>query len=256
MEVIMKSKVSSFLNARYVAYLGVLCALVIAFQMLSGFMQIGATRICLVLVPIVLGGMVLGITAGAILGAVFGLVVIIDALIGLDPFTLYLLGEQPVVTVLLCLLKGVAAGAIPAVAYKFIAKKNKYVAAFVASALAPICNTGIFAIGAFIILQPIIDYLTSVGLDVSGMSAGYIVFVIVITFNFFIEFAISLVLAPAVYTVNNVVEKKIAEKKKSAAQDGDNQGGDNLSGEAQNGDSQSDNAQSGENLSVSVEKAE
>lgn len=204
-------------TAKYVSYLGVLTALVIAFQMLSGFMKIGATAFCLVLVPIALGGMLLGVAAGAFLGAVFGLIVIVDALIGLDPFTLFLLGEQPFFTVLLCLLKGVAAGVVPSLVYKLIAKKNKYAAVFVASVLAPICNTGVFVAGAFIIMRPILDFFNMAGMDVSGLSPAYIVFVVLVGVNFFVELAINLVLSPVIYTVNNVVEKRISIKKRKPA---------------------------------------
>lgn len=204
----MKTK-SNFFTAKYVAYLGVLTALVIAFQMLSGFMKIGTTAFCLVLVPIVLGGMLLGIAAGAILGGIFGLIVIIDGLIGLDPFTLYLLNVQPFFTVALCILKGVAAGVIPALVYKFVAVKNKYVAAFVAAVLAPVCNTGVFAIGALLMLDSILPALGN-----PTNSPAYVVFVLLIGVNFFVELAINLVLAPAVYTVNGVVEKRISVRKK------------------------------------------
>lgn len=204
----MKTK-SNFFTAKYVAYLGVLTALVIAFQMLSGFMKIGTTAFCLVLVPIVLGGMLLGIAAGAILGGIFGLIVIIDGLIGLDPFTLYLLNVQPFFTVALCILKGVAAGVIPALVYKFLSVKNKYVAAFVAAVLAPVCNTGVFAIGALLMLDSILPALGN-----PTNSPAYVVFVLLIGVNFFVELAINLVLAPAVYTVNGVVEKRISVRKK------------------------------------------
>lgn len=212
----MEEKKSSFFTAKYVSYLGVLTALVILFQMLSGFMKVGATAFCLVLIPIVLGGMILGVVAGAILGGVFGLVVIIDALIGLDPFTLYLLGEQPFFTVLLCIAKGVAAGVVPALIYKLIAKKNKYVGAFVAAALAPVCNTGVFAVGAFVIMRPILDYFALAGVDTTGLSPAYIVFVVLIGVNFFVELALNLALAPAIYSVNNVVEKRISGRKRQA----------------------------------------
>lgn len=205
----MKTK-SNFFTAKYVAYLGVLTALVIAFQMLSGFMKIGTTAFCLVLVPIVLGGMLLGIAAGAILGGIFGLIVIIDGLIGLDhSFTLYLLNVQPFFTVALCILKGVAAGVIPALVYKFLSVKNKYVAAFVAAVLAPVCNTGVFAIGALLMLDSILPALGN-----PTNSPAYVVFVLLIGVNFFVELAINLVLAPAVYTVNGVVEKRISVRKK------------------------------------------
>lgn len=210
----MRKDKQSFFSAKYVSYLGVLAGLVIALQMLSGFMKIGATTFCLVLVPIVLGGLILGVAAGAILGFLFGAVVLVDALIGLDPFTLFLLGEQPVFTVIMCLAKGVAAGAIPALIYKLIAKKNKYVGSIVAAVLAPICNTGVFAIGAFFIMQPILDFFASVGSDLSGLNPAYIIFILLIGVNFFVEFAINALLAPAIYSVNNIVAKKISLRKK------------------------------------------
>lgn len=210
----MRKDKQSFFSAKYVSYLGVLAGLVIALQMLSGFMKIGATTFCLVLVPIVLGGLILGVAAGAILGFLFGAVVLVDALIGLDPFTLFLLGEQPVFTVILCIAKGVAAGVIPAFIYKLIAKKNKYVGSIVAAVLAPICNTGVFAIGAFFIMQPILDFFASVGSDLSGLNPAYIVFILLIGVNFFVELAINALLAPAIYSVNNIVAKKISLRKK------------------------------------------
>ncbi|MGN0806208.1 MAG: ECF transporter S component [Candidatus Coproplasma sp.] len=210
----MREDKKSFFSAKYVSYLGVLAGLVIALQMLSGFMKIGATTFCLVLVPIVLGGLILGVAAGAILGFLFGVIVLVDALIGLDPFTLFMLGEQPVFTVILCLAKGVAAGVVPALVYKLIAKKNKYVGAIVAAILAPVCNTGVFAIGAFFIMQPILDFFASVGSDLSGLNPAYIVFILLIGVNFFVELAINALLAPAIYSVNNVVTKKISLRKK------------------------------------------
>ncbi len=213
MEGIMEKTKRSYFTAKNVSYLAVLTALVIVLQVFGGYFKIGATSLSFVLVPIVLGGMLLGVVAGGILGAVFGLVVIFDALGGMDPFTLFLLQEQPVFTVLLCILKGVAAGVLPALAYKFIAKKNKYIAVFVAGALAPICNTGLFVIGAFIIMEPINAFLTAAGMDLSGFSAAYIVFVVCVGVNFFVEFAISLLLSPALYSVTNVVEKQIKARK-------------------------------------------
>lgn len=98
--------------------------------------------------------------------------------------------------------------------YKLIAKKNKYVAIFVAAALAPLCNTGVFAIGAFLMLDSILPALGDPSL--SSASPAYVVFVLLIGINFFVELAINLVLAPAVYTVNNVVEKRISLRKKTA----------------------------------------
>lgn len=201
----------AFFSAKYVSYLGVLAALVIILQVFSGFMKIGTTTFCLVLIPIVLGGLILGVTAGAILGVVFGFIVIVDAFLGLDAFTLYLIGRTPVFTILLCFAKGIAAGVIPALAYKYISKFSRYLGVIVAAILAPVCNSGIFAVGSTLILKYISEYLTELGMDLSGISSAYLIFVVLIGVNFFVELALNIILSPALYTVNNVVTKKISK---------------------------------------------
>ena len=202
----------NFFSARNIAYLAVLLALVIVLQVFSGYFKIGTTSLSFVLVPIVLGGMILGVAGGAVLGFAFGLVVIFDALGGLDPFTLVLLSSDPascVLTVILCLAKGTAAGVGSAMLFKFLYNKNKYAATFAASAAAPILNTGIFALGALCMGGTLEQTFNSLGVDVSGRSIVYIVFVLCIGINFFVEFAINLICTPALYTVNNVVSKRI-----------------------------------------------
>lgn len=205
-----------FFSAKNVAYLGVLLALVIVLQVFSGYFKVGTTSLSFVLVPIVLGGMILGVWGGAILGLAFGLVVIFDALGGLDPFTFLLLTASPlssVMTVILCIVKGVAAGVGSALIFKAIYNKNKYVATFVASAAAPILNTGIFVLGALCMGGTLNETFAALGVDVSGLSVFYIVFVLCVGINFFVEFAINLVCAPALYIVDNAVGKRIRAAK-------------------------------------------
>ncbi len=206
----------TFFTAKNITYLAVFVALIIVLQMCSSFIKIGTTSFSFVLVPMVLGGMLMGVSVGAALGAVFGIVVLIAALSGLDPFTLYLLNENPVFTVFLCLIKGIAAGAVSALLYKVISRKNKHVAVFVASAAAPIVNTGLFIAGAFIISGTIEGAMTSLGVDIAGLSPFYIILVLCVGVNFFVELAINIVCSPAIYTVNRVIEKQIAKNKKPA----------------------------------------
>ena len=212
-------KVKTFFTAKNVTYLAVFVALIIVLQMCSSFIKIGSTSFSFVLVPIVLGGMLMGVGVGAILGAVFGLTVIVAAFCGLDSFTLYMITENPIFTVALCLIKGIAAGVVSSLLYKVISLKNRYVAVFVAAAAAPIVNTGIFVIGAFFTLGTISGAFASFGTDVSGLSPIYIVFVMCVGVNFFVELAISIVCSPALYTVNRVIEKQFMrhKKRKSAA---------------------------------------
>ena len=208
----MKSSFRKFFSARNLTYLGVLLALVIVLQVFSGYFQVGTTRLSFVLVPITLGGMLLGVWAGLILGLAFGLVVVIDALCGLDAFTLLLINGGPAsaaMTVILCLLKGAAAGAGSALLFKLVAKKNTYAATFVAAVAAPILNTGVFVLGALCMPSALNGVFASLGVDTSGFSVAYIVFVLCVGVNFFVEFAINLICAPALYTVDRVVSKQL-----------------------------------------------
>jgi uncharacterized membrane protein len=214
MEVFMENKKGSFFSAKNIAYFAVLVALVVVLQVWGSEIKIAGLSLNLALVPIALGAILFGPLSGAILGLICGLIIMINGVTGNEPFTFYLFSQSPVMTVLLCIVKTTAAGAIAGLAYRLIAKKNRYVAVFVASALVPIVNTGIFAIGCFIIYDQILAYLGQFGMDYNGYSAFYVVFAVVITWNFFIELLTSLLLAPAVATVTKVVEKQIVVRKK------------------------------------------
>ena len=144
---------SRFFSARRIAGLAVLLALVIVLQVFGSYFKIGATSLSFVLVPIVLAGLLYGPIGGAIIGFAFGIVVLIQGLTGVDGFTHILILDHPFFTALLCTGKGMAAGIVAGFLYHLIAKKNKYVAVFVASASAPIVNTGLFILGSLAFLQ-------------------------------------------------------------------------------------------------------
>ena len=136
--------------------LGILLALVIILQFWGSGIRLGPTSFSLVLIPIALGGMLLGPGAGALLGFAFGLITLLCGIFGLDAFTQTLFQYQPVITALLCLGKGTAAGWGAGMIYRAFSKKNDLVASFLASAAAPVINTGLFALGA-LLLRPTIE---------------------------------------------------------------------------------------------------
>ncbi len=209
-----------FFSAKNIAYFAVLLALVVVLQCCGGFIKIGGTSLSFVLVPIVLGGILLGPLAGGLLGFIFGFIVLMYGVSGADPFTGYLLTNSPVMTVLICLVKGVLAGIIPALIYKLIAKKNTLIAVVVAGLLTPIINTGIFILGCLIIsgtLTGWMEYAVSNGWMEATVAVPYYLFVGCAGVNFIVEFAINVVLAPAIHRVVIVVEKQIGKKKKAVA---------------------------------------
>lgn len=213
----------TFFTAKNITYLAVFAALIIVLQMCAGYIKIGTTSLSFVLVPIVLGGVLMGPAAGCALGALFGAITVICGATGLDQFTLYLLGETPLFTIFLCFAKAIAAGVIPALLYKVIARKNKYVAVFAAAFAAPVINTGLFIAGAFIISGTISNAMSSLGINIAGLSPIYIVFVLVVGVNFFVELAINAVCSPAIYTINKVVEKQFFKSKSNKARKNHNE---------------------------------
>ena len=201
-----------FFTSRNIAFLAVLLALVIVLQVFASVIPIGTTKISLTLSPIVLGALLLGPLAGAFLGAAFGAVVIIAALMGADPFTYILLTDHPVLTVALCLIKGAAAGFVAGLIYKAIRKKNEYVAVVVASLSAPVVNTGLFILGALLMS----DTLTA-NFVADGMTVIYFLVIGCAGINFIIEFIVNAVASPAIYTVERVVERAIFGRRRPSS---------------------------------------
>lgn len=204
-----KSGLKGFFSAKNIAYFAVLLALVVVLQTCGGFFQIGGLSLSFVLVPIVLGGILLGWIAGAILGFAFGFIVLMYGVAGAEPFTAALLADAPFMTVMICLVKGTAAGIVPALLYRPIAKKNSLAAAFVAAVSAPVVNTGLFIIGCLMITG------TIAGFTANGTMSEivYFLFIGCAGWNFVIEFAINLVLAPAIHRVVLITEKQLGKKR-------------------------------------------
>ncbi len=167
-----------------------LTALVIVLQFISTYVKIGNLSITLALIPIVVGAILYGPLAGLFLGMVMGVVVIVD------PSTIqFFMPINPFATILLCLLKTGLAGLISGLLFKLINKlKFKgsfYVAIIVASLVCPIINTSLFIIGASIFFK-----------ELYGADNTFItVFSLVITTNFAIEFAINVILSPALVSL-------------------------------------------------------
>lgn len=197
-----------FFSARNIAYLGVLLALVIVMQFVGGTIKITpTTSLSFVLVPIVLGAILLGPWAGAFLGFVFGLITLLFGVTGADGFTNILFTQSPVLTTLTCLVKGTAAGLVPGAVYRPLSKKNTFAAALVASALAPVMNTGIFILGGLTMSGVISQNFVA-----DGSTVIYFLVIGCAGVNFLIEFAINLVLAPAIHRVVTVAEKSAGKR--------------------------------------------
>ena len=83
-----------------------------------------------------------------------------------------------------------------------------------ASISAPVANTGLFALGCFVIMDDVTSVAASLGLVKESFVA--LLFVGLISFNFFIELAINAVLSPALGKLTRILGKQfiISQKPK------------------------------------------
>lgn len=186
--------------------LGIFVALVLVIQLLCGAVKVGPISISLVLIPIAVGGILLGPLCGAVLGLTFGVATVIGGLTGADPFTATLLNSGAwgaVFTTLLCLVKGTMAGFVSAFIYKLLAPKSKVAAVLLAAVAAPVVNTGLFILGALTVLNSLITQ-NFVG---SGSNIIYFVFIGCAGVNFLIELAVNVIFTPAIRRILTAVRR-------------------------------------------------
>ncbi len=196
-----------FFTAKNIAYLAALTALIVVLQAALGTIAIGPVTLNFSLIPIVLGALLLGPLAGLFLGFVCGLIVLIQVITGLNPFYELIWAESPVVTTLTCLVKTMVAGWIAGWLYRLIAKKSKLGGVFAAAGIVPIVNTVLFILGMLCMSN-----VLSEGAAGAGTNVFVYILVYIVTFNFFIELAINLLLAPALHRVVLITERYIKGK--------------------------------------------
>ena len=163
------------------------------------------TKISLVLIPLALCAMLLGPVFGAVLGFIYGATVFISlGVMHMDPFTGFLFDSAPVATFLICTVKTTAAGFLAGWIYKLLQNKKPLLAVFVAAALVPTVNTGVFVIGCFAIYNVISEIAAS-----NGYSAVYFILIVCAGVNYALELAVNLIFAPALERIVRLVRKQI-----------------------------------------------
>lgn len=197
--------------------LALLAALVVVLQFVGSFIKIGPLPMSFVLVPIVIGAVLHGPTAGAFLGGVFGVMTTVMGIAGVDAFSAMLWTVNPICFVLICIAKAVLAGFGAGLLYRALhtLSKGKWITAItvVACAAAPVINTGIFVIGMFTCFFGTMSSLPSLYPDAFGQfgDALQVVFVGLAGVNFIGELIVNLVLSPAVVRIVDIVQKKLGK---------------------------------------------
>ncbi|HBB60275.1 MAG: ECF transporter S component [Lachnospiraceae bacterium] len=193
-------------NTQRLAVLAVLTAIVIILQA-AVVIPLGPFTVTLTMLPIIIGAIMYGPLGGAVLGTVFGVVVSIQVLTGAaGAFSTAMLEYQPAATILICLLKGIAAGLAAGAFFRLFRKASFYLGVVMAAVIAPVVNTGIFSVGCLTIFRSLIQ-------DALGTGSNLLL-VFLTTFiglNFLVEFGINVALTPVVMRIFRAVKLEPAK---------------------------------------------
>lgn len=168
---------------------GLFTAIVVVLQFLGGGIKFGMFSISLVLVPIVVGSAIYGGKAGAWLGFAFGAAVLLSG----DAAAFLVI--NPLATVLVVLVKGIACGLVAGLLYRLLEKLNRTIAVFAAAMICPMVNTGIFLLGCqFFFLETVAEWGAALGYE----NAAAYMFLGLAGLNFLIELGVNIILAPVI----------------------------------------------------------
>lgn len=203
------STVKSRIDVRKLAFVGMLTAIifVMAFTPL-GYLKTGGLSITFLIVPVALGAVLFGPSAGAFLGGVFGITSFIQCF-GLEPFGTTLMGIQPFFTFLTCMVPRILTGLLVGYIFRALQKLDKtrilsYAGACLSGAL---LNT-LFFMTCLVLFFWNTDFI-------QGMSAGANVFAFVVAFvgiNGVVEAVACFLIGTVLTKVLSVLGKMVAKR--------------------------------------------
>lgn len=197
----MKKSAKTLKNAKILrlTQLSVLVALLIIFGFTNiGYIKIGVIEITLNIIPVAVGAIVLGPSAGAVCGAIFGLTSFWQAASGTSAFGMMLFQHSPVYTFILCFLPRLLEGLLTALIFKALMKvsKSNSLPCAAASLCCPLLNTLMF-VGSFILLFMKTDIFTNLYTQSAATNIGAF-FVWFVGLNGLVEAIAGFIIATAV----------------------------------------------------------
>lgn len=188
-------------KTRKLTGIAIFTAIVIVLQLLGSFIRFGPFSISLVLIPIVVGAAMYGTAAGAWLGFIFGLVVLLSG----DAAAF--LGVNALGTIITVIAKGTLAGLCAGLVFRALVKTNTYVAVIVSAVVCPVVNTGVFLLGCLLFFMETINgWAVAAGFA----SAGTYMIVGLVGLNFVFELLVNVILSPVIVRIISIGKKGTA----------------------------------------------
>lgn len=189
-------------RTRTMVLLALFTAIVAVLQLMGVAIRFGTFAVSMVGVPVVIGGALMGPMAGAWLGLVFGVTVLISGDAAL------FLTWDPAATIMIVLLKGTLAGLAAAWLYRLLEEKHSFLAVLAAAIAYPVVNTAVFFLGSMLcFMDDCVQFAASLGITASGPAAIITVF---IGLNFFFELGLDLVLVGVIDRIIKFARRSFA----------------------------------------------
>ena len=179
-------------NIRWLTQLALLVAILLVLNYTPlGYLQIGPLSASLLTVPVAIGAMTMGPTAGAILGGVFGATSFIQAVEGKSAMGAALFQVSPFGTFVVCfvarVLVGLCAGLIFAALRKAM-PKNEKLCCFLGGLAAPVLNT-VFFMGFLVLIFYNCEYVQNLA-NTLGAANAFMFIVLLVGVQAIFEWAI------------------------------------------------------------------
>lgn len=185
------------------ATIALLIAMIVVLQFVGSMIPPigGMFSISLVLIPIVVGAALYGPSAGAMLGAAFGVMVAINCATGADPGGQMVFQSNAIVCIIVVMSKGILAGLSAGAVYKLLCRMNGYFAMLCSAIICPLVNTGVFLLCMNVFFKDVLTVWAD-GKDIFVYMLSGIVLC-----NFAPELIINIVFSPAGQRILQVVKK-------------------------------------------------
>lgn len=183
-------------KTRRLTGLALMTAIVVVLQLVASmFVRVGIVAPTLALAPIIIGAALYGVSAGAWLGAVFGIVVFLACVAGWDGGGNVLFTANPFLTFALCIVKGAAAGLVAGAVYRVLEPRTPMGASLISGVICPVVNTGIFCAALALFYH---DTLVAWA---GGTDLVFYVITGLVGLNFLLELVINLALSTVIVRV-------------------------------------------------------
>lgn len=134
-------------NLRKMTELAIFISIILVMKITGlSSIPVGPLVMTLTMIPIAIGAMLLGPVEGAVLGFIYGLTSLYDALTSKSAMTHFFFQVSPVNTVILCVIIRTLVGFLTGIIFKAVKKidKKKFICYYVGGLAAPMINTILF----------------------------------------------------------------------------------------------------------------